>query len=228
MKHSPPYITWGLPMQPCWIQWSKTSPSNYTHKLGGPPYVWTNPKCPCTIPVYGFPAPARHVLWLQPPGFWDFPSLSTIFPKKKTSLHYSPGETSLIPISLVPARLTQQLLSLQQAGLALAGSNRRSRSSQVWDSDRGDRGDHAVNSVDRFQTVVGINLVYPWIYLHIYVYVLYIDIYIYIWLSQLIGVISIYFHVYRCIHEEALACTQKVGIDEDTSSTMRVLHGYKQ
>jgi hypothetical protein len=52
--------------------------------------------------------------------------------------------------------------------------------------------------------------------------------YIYIWLSQLIGVISIYFHVYRCIHEEALACTQKVGIDEDTSSTMRVLHGYKQ
>jgi len=58
-------------------------------------------------------------LSLQPPGFWDFPSLSTIFPKKNPSLHYSPGETSLIPISLVPARLTQQLLSLQQAGLAL-------------------------------------------------------------------------------------------------------------
>ena len=115
---------------------------------------------------------------------------------------------------------------LAASGTGVAGSNRRSRSSQVWDSDRGDRGDHAVNSVDRFQTVVGINLVYPWIYLHIYVYVLYID--IYIWLSQLIGVISIYFHVYRCIHEEALACTQKVGIDEDTSSTMRVLHGYKQ
>jgi hypothetical protein len=48
-----------------------------------------------------------------------FPQSLHHISEKKPSLHYSPGETSLIPISLVPARLTQQLLSLQQAGLAL-------------------------------------------------------------------------------------------------------------